>query len=119
MSGNLPATVKTPRPVIIMNSVMAFLGVVLGGGALADFLPVKTVGLLLLIYSGVLAGWGLYSSTVVTPNAKVGAVVGQSAMTGKPELQAGPATSIPDGTPVELVRAGDTDFFGDPVAPPE
>jgi len=59
--------VSTPRPVLIMNSVLAGLGVLLGGSALADFLPVKVVGLLALVLAAVQVGWSLYVQGQVVP----------------------------------------------------
>ena len=58
---------STPRPVLIMNSVLAGLGVLLGGSALADFLPIKIVGLAALVLAAVQVGWSLYVQGQVVP----------------------------------------------------
>ncbi len=58
---------RTPRPVLIMNSVLAGLGVLLGGSALADFIPVKIVGLAALVLAAVQLGWSLYVQGQVVP----------------------------------------------------
>lgn len=50
-----------------MNSVLAGLGVLLGGSALADFIPVKIVGLAALILAAVQLGWSLYVQGQVVP----------------------------------------------------
>ena len=55
------------RPVLIMNSVLAGLGVLLGGSALADFLPIKVVGLAALVLAAVQVGWSLYVQGQVVP----------------------------------------------------
>lgn len=60
-----------PRPVLIMNGVLAGLGVVLGGAALGDYLDLKLVGLLLLIHSGASVTWALITQQSVTPNPLV------------------------------------------------
>jgi hypothetical protein len=108
----------TPRPVLIMNGVLAGLGVILGGAALADYLPVKLVGLLLLIHSGVAVGWALVTQQLVTPNARV-AVLSRPVeptrelVTGPVlELVAGPAlgddktSPLVEGEPVDVTAAG-------------
>ncbi len=57
----------TPRPVLIMNSVLAGLGVLLGGSALADVLPHTMVGLAALVLAAVQVGWSLYVQGQVVP----------------------------------------------------
>lgn len=102
---------STPRPVLIMNGVLAGLGVVLGGSALGDFLPVTTVGLLMLIYSGVTLAWGVITQGLVTPNANVAALLVRpkklgGGITSGAKVVAGPAiaerTVLNEGEPVDV-----------------
>lgn len=48
---------------------------------------------------------GFVTRQVVTPTRKVGAE--DVSTTGGPELEAGPASDLPDGTPVEVVESDD------------
>jgi hypothetical protein len=57
----------TPRPVLIMNSVLAGVSFVGGGAALADVLPAKWLGLGLLLLGGVQIGWSAYVQGQVVP----------------------------------------------------
>lgn len=97
-----------PQPVRIMNSVLAGVTFVGGGAALADFIPLKTLGLCLLILGGVQIGWGEYTKTRVTPNEAVGAIKPDPAAPGMVAFDA--AKNIPNGTPVELVRSDPAPF---------
>lgn len=96
---------STPRPVLIMNSVLAGLGVLLGGSALADFLPVKVVGLLALVLAAVQVGWSLYVQGQVVPLPLVAA----HRDTDTQALIAGPAAPGVDS------RAAGTTTIGDVV----
>jgi hypothetical protein len=79
--------VKTPRPVIIMNSVLAGLGVLLGGSALTELVPVQAIGVAALVLAAVQVGWGTYVQGQVTPQELVAA----RRDTGTGALVAGPA----------------------------
>lgn len=57
----------TPRPVLIMNSVLAGVMFVGGGTALADVIPAKWLGLGLLLLGGVQIGWSAYVQGQVVP----------------------------------------------------
>jgi hypothetical protein len=57
----------TPRPVLIMNSVLAGVSFVGGGAALADVIPAKWLGLGLLLLGGVQIGWSAYVQGQVVP----------------------------------------------------
>jgi hypothetical protein len=104
---------NTPRPVLIMNSVMAGLGLILGGAAIANYLDVELVGLLLLIHSGVAVALSTYVQGLVTPNQNVGANLAE--IDGVPVMVAGPATkAIADGRPVDVTLADDPGWL-----PPE
>lgn len=78
---------STPRPVLIMNSVLAGVSFVAGGAALADFIPAKALGLGLLLLGGVQIGWSAYVQGQVVPLASTAAHVDPA--TGA--LVAGPA----------------------------
>lgn len=101
---------NTPRPVLIMNSVLAGLGVLLGGSALADVVPVKVVGLAALVLAAVQVGWGAYVQSVVTPQELVaarkdtgtGAIVAGPAAPGVASSAAG-STNV--GDVVDVTRA--------------
>lgn len=56
-----------PRPVLLMNSVLAGLTFVGGGAALADVIPAKWLGLGLLVLGGVQVGWSAYVQGQVVP----------------------------------------------------
>lgn len=58
---------STPRPVLIMNSVLAGLTFVSGGAALADVVPAWLLGLVLLVLGGVQIGWSTYVQGQVVP----------------------------------------------------
>lgn len=96
---------NVPRPVLVMNSVLAGLGVLLGGSALADFLPVKAIGLAALVLAAVQVGWSLYVQGQVVPMPLVAAH--KDAATGA--LLAGPAA------PGVTSRAQGSTDIGDPV----
>lgn len=66
---------NTPRPVLIMNSVLAGVTFIGGGAALADFLPAKWLGLALLVLGGVQIGWSAYVQGQVVPLANTAAHV--------------------------------------------
>ena len=95
----------TPRPVLIMNSVLAGVSFVGGGAALADVLPAKWLGLGLLILGGIQIGWSAYVQGQVVPLPLVAAHVD----TGTRALVAGPAAPG-----VESLAAGSTNV-GDVV----
>lgn len=78
---------STPRPVLIMNSVLAGLTFIGGGTALADIIPVKVLGVGLLVLGGVQVAWSTYVQGQVTPQKLVAAHLDPS--TGA--LVAGPA----------------------------
>jgi hypothetical protein len=65
--------VSTPRPVLIMNSVLAALTFIGGGAALADVIPAAALGIGLLVLGGIQIGWGTYTQGQVTPYALVAA----------------------------------------------
>lgn len=56
-----------------MNSVLAGITFIGGGAALADVVPVKPLGLGLLILGGVQIGWSTYVQGRVTPQELVAA----------------------------------------------
>lgn len=64
---------NTPRPVLIMNSVLAGVTFIGGGAALADAVPAKVLGLGLLILGGVQIGWSTYVQGRVTPQELIAA----------------------------------------------
>lgn len=64
---------NTPRPVLIMNSVLAGVTFIGGGAALADAVPARTLGLGLLILGGVQIGWSTYVQGRVTPHELIAA----------------------------------------------
>ena len=106
---------KTPQPVLIMNSVLAGITVISGGAALADFVDKKTLGLLLLIYSGIQVMWSTYTAKRVTPNSEVPAVPAVDPDTGaKIFVASDGAKNIPNGTPVDVTITGPA-----PWEPPE
>jgi hypothetical protein len=91
-----------------MNSVLAGLTFVGGGAALADVVPVKVLGVALLVLGGVQVAWSKYTEGQVTPNAAVGAIKPDL---DSPQLEAfDGAKNIPNGTPVELVRSDPAPF---------
>jgi hypothetical protein len=65
--------VNTPRPVLIMNSVLAGAGVLLGGSALSTVVPVQVIGLAALLLAAVQVGWGVYVQGHVVPQELVAA----------------------------------------------
>lgn len=77
----------TPRPVLIMNSVLAGVSFIGGGAALADVIPAKWLGLGLLLLGGVQIGWSAYVQGQVVPLPLVAA----HRDTGTQALVAGPA----------------------------
>ena len=64
---------STPRPVLIMNSVLAALTFIGGGAALADVIPATALGLGLLLLGGIQIGWATYTQQQVVPNQLVAA----------------------------------------------
>lgn len=64
---------STPRPVLIMNSVLAALTFIGGGAALADVIPAVPLGLGLLVLGGIQIGWSTYTQQQVVPNQLVAA----------------------------------------------
>lgn len=96
---------KTPRPVLIMNSVLAALTFIGGGTALADVVPVKVLGIGLLVLGGVQVGWSTYVQGRVVPLPLVAA----HRDTGTGALVAGPAA------PGVASHAGGSTNLGDVV----
>ena len=78
---------NTPRPVLIMNSVLAGLTFVGGGAALADVIPATALGLGLLALGGIQIGWSTYTQGKVVPMPLVAARID----TATGALVAGPA----------------------------
>lgn len=78
---------NTPRPVLIMNSVLAGLTFIGGGAALADVVPAWILGLGLLVLGGVQIGWSTYVQGQVAPMELVAA----RRDTGTGAIVAGPA----------------------------
>ena len=78
---------STPRPVLIMNSVLAGLTFVGGGAALADVIPPVPLGIGLLVLGGVQIGWSTYVQGQVVPLPLVAARVDADTLA----LVAGPA----------------------------
>lgn len=78
---------NTPRPVLIMNSVLAGLTFIGGGAALADIIPATALGLSLLVLGGIQIGWGVYTQGQVAPMPLVAARLD----TGTGAIVAGPA----------------------------
>jgi hypothetical protein len=78
---------NTPRPVLIMNSVLAGLTFIGGGAALADVIPATALGIGLLVLGGVQIGWATYTQGQVTPLPLVAARLD----TGTGAIVAGPA----------------------------
>lgn len=102
----------TPRPVLIMNGVLAGVGVILGGSALAHYIGPDLLGLLLLIYSAVMVAWALITQSAVTPNAKIAALFrpqqeADGGVTQPAAIVAGPyiaaRTGLSEGEPVDVV----------------
>jgi hypothetical protein len=58
---------KTPRPVLIMNSVLAGLTFIGGGAALAEVIPATVLGIGLLVLGGIQIGWSTYVQGQVVP----------------------------------------------------
>jgi hypothetical protein len=97
---------NTPRPVLVMNGVLAGLGVILGGAALGEYVDLKLVGLLLLVHSGVSVSWALITQQAVTPNPLVGARLER--IDGETVMVAADATrEISNGRPVDVTLAND------------
>lgn len=100
----------TPRPVLIMNSVLAGVTFIGGGAALADVIPAKTLGLGLLVLGGVQVGWSMYVQGLVVPLASTaahvdphsGALVAGPAAPGVASSAAG-STNV--GDVVDVTRA--------------
>lgn len=78
---------NTPRPVLIMNSVLAALTFIGGGAALADVIPAVPLGIGLLVLGGIQIGWGVYTQGQVAPLPLVAARLD----TGTGAIVAGPA----------------------------
>lgn len=101
---------STPRPVLIMNSVLAGLTFVGGGAALADVIPAKALGLGLLVLGGIQIGWGTYVQGQVVPlplvaahrDADTQALVAGPAAPGVASTAAG-STNV--GDVVDVTRA--------------
>ncbi len=96
---------KVPRPVLIMNGVLAGLGVILAGAALTEYLSVKLVGLLLLIHSGVSVGWGIVTQQSVRPEETVAAYRDPAG-----QLRAGEASPVPNDSPVDVTAVGPSPY---------
>ena len=64
---------STPRPVLIMNSVLAGVTFIGGGAVLADVIPPVPLGVGLLVLGGVQIGWSTYVQGRVTPQELVAA----------------------------------------------
>lgn len=94
---------STPRPVLIMNSVLAGITFIGGGAALADVIPAKALGLGLLVLGGIQIGWGVYTQGQVVPQPLVAARV--DADTGA--LVAGPAAPGVASSLVGSTNVGD------------
>jgi len=94
---------STPKPVLIMNSVLAGAGVLLGGAGLAEFVDVKWIGLGNLLLAAIALGWAKYTEGQVTPNV---AVAVSTPDLDKPlELVSGIAGPVPEGRPVDVTAA--------------
>lgn len=106
----------TSRPVLIMNGVLAGLGVILAGAALADYLSVQLVGLLLLIHSGVAVAWGVITQQGVTPNDKVLVELAAPSKQDAVRPVATPALAdrsvLNAGDPVDVTAQAPTDWTG-------
>lgn len=110
----------TPQPVLIMNSVLAGLGVILAGAALLDYLPLKLVGLLVLVHAGVTLGWGTYVKGRVFPNERVAVVALPprevdgvrlpAALVTGPALGDDKASPLVTGEPVDVTAAGPSPY---------
>lgn len=96
---------NTPQPVLVMNSVLAGLGILLGGAALLDYVDPKLVGLLILVHAALTFGWGTYVRGRVYPQEKVAAAVERQ--DGRLVTVAGPAAVVKTGQPVDVTRTDD------------
>lgn len=94
---------STPRPVLIMNSVLAALSFIGGGAALADIIPAKWLGLGLLVLGGVQVGWSAYVQGKVVPLPLVAAHLDPNTAA----LVAGPAAPGVDSHAVGSTNVGD------------
>ena len=103
---------STPRPVLIMNSVLAGITFVGGGAVLAEVIPPVPLGLGLLVLGGVQIGWSTYVQGRVTPQELVaarrdtgtGAIVAGLAAPGVASRAAG-STNVGDVVDVTKAEA--------------
>lgn len=58
---------RRPRPVRVMNSVLAGVQVLVAGTAFINLMPVEVYGLIALAFAAVQVGWGVYTEQQVTP----------------------------------------------------
>lgn len=93
---------STPRPVLIMNSILAGVSFVGGGAVLADVIPPVPLGLGLLVLGGVQIGWSTYVQGQVVPLPLVAAHVDSGGNT-----IAGPAAPGVDSHAVDSTNLGD------------
>lgn len=101
---------STPRPVLIMNSVLAALTFIGGSAALTDIIPATALGLGLLGLGGIQIGWATYTQQQVVPvplvaarkDAGTGAIVAGPAAPGVASTAAG-STEI--GDVVDVTKA--------------
>lgn len=101
---------NTPRPVLIMNSVLAGLTFVTGGAALAEVVPPVVLGLVLLGLGGIQVGWSTYVQGRVVPlplvaahkDTDTGALVAGPAAPGVASRAAG-STNV--GDVVDVTKA--------------
>jgi len=95
---------KTNRPVVIVYSILAALGVINGGLGLIDTLDKDVVAIISLIIGGVTAGAAFWVESQVTPwNQVVSAIqdghVVQGPASGMPEPPPEPPTGPPTVPP--------------------
>jgi hypothetical protein len=101
---------NTPRPVLIMNSVLAGVTFVGGGAVLAEVIPPVPLGLGLLVLGGIQIAWATYTQGRVTPqelvaarkDSSTGAIVAGPAAPGVASTAAG-STNV--GDVVDVTKA--------------
>lgn len=86
-----------PQPILKWMALLAGIDVVVGGSALANFIPVDVIGFIALLLAGAKVAVAFYLRGQVVPLQDVGAYV---TVTGR--MAAGPAANAPDGTTVEV-----------------
>lgn len=92
-------TYTKPQPILKWMAALAGLDVILGGSALANFLPPDLIGFLLLLMSGIKVAVAFYLRGQVVPLQDVGAYI-----TSTGRMAAGPAAAAVDGTTVSVQR---------------